>query len=134
MPERPSAQPERTRPTSSPTPAHRVFQATPLAPRRTTIAPEPATPGAAPISLDQALAQAVEAAKADLARRRSIAIAAISVVDVREVSWPDPGLGCPRPGVAYKQVPVDGLLIRLKAEGRIFEYHSGGAKPPFLCE
>jgi hypothetical protein len=75
-----------------------------------------------------------EAAKADLARRRAIAPEAIVVVEVRDVVWPDAGLGCPRPGMAYKQVPVDGLLIRLESGGQLFEYHSGGGKPPFLCE
>jgi hypothetical protein len=36
--------------------------------------------------------------------------------------------------MAYKQVQVDGQLIRLESGGQIFEYHSGGGKPPFLCE
>jgi hypothetical protein len=36
--------------------------------------------------------------------------------------------------MGYRQVQVDGLLIRLESGGRIFEYHSGGNKPPFLCE
>jgi len=76
----------------------------------------------------------VEAAKADLARRRSIAPEMIRVVEVRDVTWPDPGLGCPQPGMAYKQVPVDGLLIRLESDGQLFEYHSGGSRAPFLCE
>jgi hypothetical protein len=135
MPERPSELPKQPQPTSPATSAQPVFQATPLAPRRTGVTQAPATAGAvAPTTLDPALAQAVEAARADLAQRRSIASASISVVEVREVTWPDPGLGCPRPGVAYKQVPVDGLLIRLKAEGRMFEYHSGGTKTPSLCE
>ncbi|HEU5101012.1 MAG TPA: hypothetical protein VFU22_18430, partial [Roseiflexaceae bacterium] len=76
----------------------------------------------------------VEIARADLARRRSVAPDTIRIVEVRDVVWPDLGLGCPQPGMAYKQVQVDGLLIRLESGGRIFEYHSGGGKPPFLCE
>jgi hypothetical protein len=87
-------------------------------------APAPATVQATPI----------EVAKADLARRRAVAPDTIRIVEVRDVTWPDPGLGCPQPGMAYKQVPVDGLLIRLESGGQLFEYHSGGSKAPFLCE
>jgi hypothetical protein len=76
----------------------------------------------------------VEIAKADLARRRGVAPDTIRVIEARDVTWPDPGLGCPQPGMAYKQVPVDGLLIRLESGGQMFEYHSGGSKAPFLCE
>jgi hypothetical protein len=96
--------------------------------------PSAQTPDAARPSQQPATPAPAEIAKADLARRRSVAPDTIKVVEVRDVVWPDLGLGCPRPGMAYKQVQVDGLLIRLESGGRIFEYHSGGGKPPFLCE
>jgi hypothetical protein len=129
-PEPPSPQPERPPPTAA-----LALQASPIAPSRTAAAAAPTAPGAAaPTPLGPTLAKMVEAAKADLAQRRSIAPDAISVVEVRAVTWPNPGLGCPQPGMEYKQVPVDGLLIRFEAAGRIFEYHGGGGKPPFLCE
>ena len=76
----------------------------------------------------------VEVAKADLARRRAVAPDTIRIVEVRDVVWPDGGLGCPQPGMAYKQVQVDGLLIRLESGGQLFEYHAGGRRAPFLCE
>jgi hypothetical protein len=84
--------------------------------------------------LDPALARLVAGARADLAKRRGVARDAIEVVEVRSVTWPDPSLGCPQPGMAYKQVPVDGVLIRLRIDGRIFNYHGGGGRAPFLCE
>lgn len=100
-----------------------------------TLVPEGAAPAHTPISTVPAHATApAEAAKADLARRRAVAPDTIHVIEVRDVTWPDPGLGCPQPGMAYKQVPVDGLLIRLESGGQVFEYHSGGGKAPFLCE
>ena len=103
-----------------------------------TLVPEGTAPDNPPIAAPPAPVMVqtpqVEVAKADLARRRAVAPDTIRVVEVRTVTWPDPGLGCPQPGIAYKQVPVDGLLIRLESDGQLFEYHSGGSKAPFLCE
>jgi len=97
--------------------------------------PEGAAPANTPISATPGPATApVEIAKADLARRRAVAPDTIQIIEVRDVTWPDRGLGCPQPGMAYNQVQVDGLLIRLESGGQIFEYHSGGSKAPFLCE
>jgi hypothetical protein len=76
----------------------------------------------------------VELARADLARRQSVAADAVTVIEIRSVLWPDRGLGCPRPGVEYPQVPVDGFLIRLGLGDRVFDYHQGRGRPPFLCE
>jgi hypothetical protein len=70
----------------------------------------------------------------DLARRLNIAPADIQVLETRAVVWPDRSAGCPRPGMLYPQVQTDGALIRLQAQGREFAYHSGGGRPPFLCE
>lgn len=100
--------------------------------------PEGAAPASTPTGSAPAAAtvqtMSVEVAKADLARRRAVAPDTIRIVEVRKVTWPDPGMGCPQSGMAYKQVPVDGLLIRLESGGQLFEYHSGGSKAPFLCE
>ena len=76
----------------------------------------------------------VEMSRGDLAKRLGIAPDHIEVVEARAVMWPDASLGCPRPGMAYKQVPEDGALVRLSAGGRTYEYHSGGRRAPFLCE
>jgi len=70
----------------------------------------------------------------DLARRVSVSLSQITVVQAEPVTWPDAGLGCPQPGIGYKQVQVDGMLIVLEANGQRFEYHSGGNRPPILCE
>lgn len=76
----------------------------------------------------------VEQARSDLARRLSVPAERIEVVEVRSVVWPDGSLGCPQPGMRYIQVLTDGALILLRYEGRTYEYHSGGSRPPFLCE
>lgn len=70
----------------------------------------------------------------DLARRLNVNRADIQVLEARAVVWPDRSLGCQRPGMVYPQVLTEGALIRLQAQGREFAYHSGGSRPPFLCE
>ena len=75
----------------------------------------------------------VDKAREDLARRLSLSTADVRLVKFQEVVWPDRGLGCPRPGVVYPQVPQDGVLIVLEAAGQRHEYHGGAGREPFLC-
>ncbi len=83
---------------------------------------------------DAGLQPLIEKAIADLAERLSIPRAEIVVLEATPVVWNDSSLGCPQPGMAYIQVPEDGLLIRLQAGRQIYPYHSGGFRDPFLCE
>lgn len=76
----------------------------------------------------------VTMAKEDLAQRLNLAPEAIEVLEVEMKTWSDASMGCPQPGMAYAQVPQDGLLIRLRVEGKDYNYHSGGRRDPFLCE
>jgi hypothetical protein len=76
----------------------------------------------------------IEEAKKDLAQRLSISVAQINLVEARGVIWPNSSMGCPQPGMLYKQVPYDGALIILEVEGETFEYHVGGNRGLFLCE
>lgn len=87
-----------------------------------------------PIPSSPGLQKLVLQAKEDLAGRLSITDDQIDLVELKAVVWPDGGLGCPEPGVAYTQVQHEGLLIRLRAGKRIYPYHSGGGTPPFLCK
>ncbi|HKZ71122.1 MAG TPA: hypothetical protein VJ020_13640 [Anaerolineales bacterium] len=73
-------------------------------------------------------------AKQDLAQRLSISVTRISLVKAEVVVWPDSSLGCPQPGMLYKQVPEDGALVILLVEGNVYEYHIGGSRGLFLCE
>jgi len=87
-----------------------------------------------PTPSNQSLQKLVTQAKEDLAKRLNIATDQIDLIELQSVVWPDGSLGCPQPGMGYIQVQVDGLLIRLRVGGRIYEYHSGGNRGPFLCE
>jgi hypothetical protein len=87
--------------------------------------PSPPEPGLEPL---------IAQVKEDLAQRLSISVDQIEVLEAKLVVWPDASLGCPQPGMAYIQVPHDGALIELVADGKVYEYHSGGGRDPFLCE
>jgi len=87
-----------------------------------------------PTPISAGLQGLIAQAKEDLAFRLSIPIEEIDLVELSAVVWPDGALGCPEPGVAYTQVQQEGLLIRLRAGKQIYPYHSGGGKPPFLCQ
>jgi hypothetical protein len=76
----------------------------------------------------------IESAKEDLSMRLGVETEEIALVSYEAVIWPDGSLGCPQPGMAYKQVPREGSLIILIYEGSTYEYHSGGSQGPFLCE
>ena len=76
----------------------------------------------------------VEQARADLARRSSIPLERISLVEAAAVVWPNSAMGCPQPGMAYLQVPTDGSRIILEADGRRYDYHYGGRRGLFPCE
>jgi hypothetical protein len=76
----------------------------------------------------------IEKAREDLAQRLSISPDQISLVEAAGVVWPDSSMGCPQPGMQYLQVPEDGALIILQADGNMYEYHRGGRRGLFLCE
>jgi hypothetical protein len=91
-------------------------------------------PGTSPRPENQAEDPLVKRAKQDLAQRLNVLIEDIELMKYEEVVWPDASLGCPQPGMRYKQVPYDGALIILKVAGREYEYHNGGSRGLFLCE
>jgi hypothetical protein len=98
------------------------------------ISPNSGEPQMTPsLPADAGLQALINKAIADLAQRLSSPTAEIKVLEATAVVWPDSSLGCPQPGMAYTQVPEDGLLIRLQAGEQIYEYHSGGIRDPFLC-
>jgi len=84
--------------------------------------------------LDAAELALVAKAKADLAELLAVDINEIELVAFRPVIWADGSLGCPKPGMAYTQVQVDGYSILLRVKDIYYDYHGGGAREPFLCE
>ena len=51
----------------------------------------------------------------------------VVVVSAEAVTFPDGGLGCPEPGMAYTQVHVDGYKVIATAAGKTYDYRGTGA-------
>jgi hypothetical protein len=76
---------------------------------------------------------AVDAAKAELAKRLSVAAGEIQVVRTEAVDWPDASMGCPKPGKMYAQVVTPGYKVLLSAGGKQYDYRATSAVA-ILCE
>lgn len=57
----------------------------------------------------------------------------VAVVTDQEVVWPDGGLGCPEPDMAYTMATVPGRLVVLESGGLTYTYHSSLEGGFFLC-
>ena len=90
--------------------------------------PPPASPSG--LANSRPVLQAIDA----LASTLSLTAAEIELIEARPVVWPDGSLGCPQPDMMYPQVQVEGIVIRLRAAGKEYQYHGGGRREPFLCE
>lgn len=83
---------------------------------------------------DPALQGLVVQAKEDMAKRLSIGVEQISLVEAEAVEWPNASLGCPEPGKAYAQVATPGYRIVLETLGESYEYHSDSEQRVICCE
>lgn len=115
------------------TSCHPVLPITPVAQPDQTGITMPDSPLSA-IVPDAELTRAVTQARQDLATQLALAEDKVEVVDAKTIVWPDSSLGCPESGMVYAQVLQEGLLIVLRANQQLYEYHSGGDRPPFLCK
>lgn len=75
----------------------------------------------------------IQQVKIDLGARLGIDISQIELVETREVTWPDSGLGCPPAGITVTAVETPGHQIILTAQGQRFHYHTRGFEAFILC-
>lgn len=87
-----------------------------------------------PGQIDTALAPFVDLAIADLTERLQVAPDEITTISATLVTWSNASMGCPLPGMEYAQVLQDGSLIELGYDAKVYRYHSGGDRTPFLCD
>lgn len=83
--------------------------------------------------LDARLQGFVAGASKELAAKLNVPVDQIELVEASYVTWRDSSLGCPRRGMSYLQVLVDGTRIKLRGAGKIYHYHSGRNRKPSLC-
>ncbi len=86
-----------------------------------------------PFPLPPSLEALVQFAKEDLTARLNVPIETIALLKFESVVWPDGSLGCPQPGMEYPQLQVEGYRILLNYQGKIYSYHGGERREPFLC-
>jgi len=99
---------------------------------------EPASlqPSAAPTASQGAIdlpASIIDPVVADIARLASVPVGGVTVQSATFVTFPDGGLGCPLPGMAYTQVVVDGYKIVAVAAGTTYDYRGTGPGTFRLC-
>jgi len=69
----------------------------------------------------------------DLAQQLGVNLTEITLVSFEEVLWSNTSLSCPQPGIANGEVLTPGFLVRLDAQGQIYEYHTDKAQHVILC-
>ena len=72
-------------------------------------------------------------AKDDLVQRTGVDEEAVEVEAVRHVYWSSGATGCPTPGMNYTMAIVPGVLILLRADGKVYRYHAGRNAAPSFC-
>jgi hypothetical protein len=63
---------------------------------------------------------------AEIAGLTGVSADQVTVVSAEPVTFPDGGLGCPEPGMAYTQVLVDGYKVVATAAGKTYDYRGTG--------
>jgi hypothetical protein len=80
-----------------------------------------ASSGGSPGTIDLP-ASVIDPVVADVARLAGVPIDQVTVLSAESVTFPDGGLGCPLPGMAYPQVQVEGYKIVAEAGGTTYDY------------
>ncbi len=103
-----------------------------MASEQPSIIPGPSSsPSAGTIDLP---APIIAAVKAEIAKDAGVSASDVTIISGEAVSYPDGSLGCPQPGMAYTQIPVDGWKVVGTAAGATFDYRGSGLTEIRRCE
>jgi hypothetical protein len=112
------------------TPSPSIPQDTPAAPIKPT--PIPTEPGAVTVQVPAVI---MEKIMADLEQRLGSKPENVTIIKSESVTWNDGSLGCPKRGVFYIQVLVEGYWVILQVGQAQYDYRVGGSGTPVvLCE
>ena len=78
-------------------------------------------------------ASVIDPVVADIARVAGVPVDQVTVQSAAFVTFPDAGLGCPVPGMAYTQVQVDGYRIVAVVAGTAYDSRGIGPGIFRLC-
>jgi hypothetical protein len=83
----------------------------------------------------QAPAVVMDKIMADLEQRLGRKPEGVTIIKSEAVTWNDGSLGCPKRGVFYIQVLVEGYWVVLQVGQTQYDYRAGGSGTPLvLCE
>jgi hypothetical protein len=74
-------------------------------------------------SLSPEQQEAADKAKTILADELKVDPDAVTILEVKHVTWRDGSLGCPKPGMMYTQVITPGYLVKAEVDGEIHMVH-----------
>jgi hypothetical protein len=94
--------------------------------------PDPASPG--PSGSFDLPGSIIDPVVAEAARLAGVPVDQVTVTSGEAVTFPDGGLGCPVPGMAYTQVQVEGFKIVVEAGGASYDFRGTGPDKFRLCE
>ena len=83
--------------------------------------------------VQMSLSNQLDFSRQDLASRLDIEPDDVEVSISRPVTWRSGALGCPRPGVAYTDALVPGILIELRVGKVTYRSHARHGGQPFYC-
>jgi hypothetical protein len=74
-------------------------------------------------------------AKELLATKLGVSQSSITEISTMKKEWNDGSLGCPKPGIMYTQVVIEGYQIILQVKDKQYDFHAGNSpESVFLCE
>jgi hypothetical protein len=71
-------------------------------------------------------ASIIDPVVAEVARLANVPVDQVTVKSAEGMTFPNGGLGCPEPGMAYTQVMVDGFKIVADAAGTTYDFRGTG--------
>jgi hypothetical protein len=75
----------------------------------------------------------IDLSRQNLSQKLKISIDQVVVVSIKQITWQDASLGCPKPGIDYIRVETPGYTIMLEAGGQTYNYHTDESKRVILC-
>ena len=70
----------------------------------------------------------------DLVQHAPVTFDQVELVSIEAVDWPDAGLGCPDPATLYAPAVTPGFKVMLRANSKLYEYHTDMGQIFVLCE